>query len=188
MVDPLGRGRKGSRSSEGSHMQLVEDQPLGRDTFPLRVGPGVGIRIHDLARAVDAVGLKARGRVGHEERAIDLIAIARARRRLGGGQRRPAVGIAGHGQDALPLVQPQCHAVGAGSPEPEARDTVVAGLGPERHAPGAPEGKRHGLSSPRGAAVTALPPRGAPQGRPRRAPPPTMPARRRDAPFPARRR
>ena len=146
MVDPLGGGGKGARASEGPHVQLVEHQPLDRHPLPLRVGPGVGERIHDLAGTMHAVGLKARGRVGHEELAVDSIAIARAGRRLGGGQRRPALRIAKHGQGAPPLLQPQRHAVGTGSPEPEAGDTIVAGLGPERHASGAAEGERHGQS------------------------------------------
>ena len=63
---------------ERAEMQLVDDDLFPRPAAPAGVGPAIGAGVDDLAGAVHAIGLKARGRVG-KAFAVDPIAIARAR-------------------------------------------------------------------------------------------------------------
>ena len=112
-------------------MQLVEDDLLPGPAPPADVVPVVGRRIDDLARAVDALRLTARSRVG-KGLAVDEIAVACARSGSGDCQRKPAAGLAR--PSALrpgPASSRNGHRVGARRPQPEARATRDR-LGAER--------------------------------------------------------
>ena len=98
---------------------------MPRPAAPIRVAPAIGARIDDQARAVHVVGLRARGRVGHQL----------ARRRAGSGSaRRRRTRASASNQPS------RAGRIGAGAavdlerdrarrrrPEPEARAPVVQG-------------------------------------------------------------
>jgi hypothetical protein len=138
MVEPVRHSREGAFPGEGSHVELVEDETFGGDAVPLRIGPGVIVRIDHLARPVDVERLIARRGVGHEELAVDAERVSRA----GGGiprhPLRPARGVSGHGEALLPVGEPELDTLGGGGPQPEARGAVVARLRAERHAVASP--------------------------------------------------
>ena len=138
MVEPLRHRREGSLPGERSHVKLVEDETLGGDAVPLRVGPGIVVRIDHLARPVDVERLIARRRVGHEELAVDPERVPRARRGIPRHPLRPPRRVPRHGEALLPVGEPELHALGGGGPQPEARGAVVARLRAERHAVASP--------------------------------------------------
>ncbi len=146
---PLGRGVERPRRGERAHVQLVEHERLGGHAAPAAVPPLVGLRIDDLALAVHAAGLKARGRVGHVEPAVDAEAVARARARAGHVEPRPARGLARHRQHAA-VAQHQVHRPRRRSPEREAHAAGGEDLGAERHRVASPDARgRAGRVHPR---------------------------------------
>ena len=133
MIEPLGHGRVGAGRGEGADVQLVEHEPLRREPDPGAVGPGMGQGIHDLARAVHVAGLEARGRIGHEQLAVDAEAVARARGRVARHVLGPSARVARHRHRAPRLLEPELDLARAGSPEAEPRGAVLADLRAERH-------------------------------------------------------
>ena len=138
VVEPVRHRGEGAFPRERSHVKLVEDEALGGDAVPLRIGPGVVVRIDHLARPVDVERLIARPGVGHEELAVDPEGVARAGRGVPRHSFRPPRGVPRHGEALLPVGEPELHALGGGSPQPEARGAIVARLRAERHAVAAP--------------------------------------------------
>ena len=135
-VRPLGRER--------AHVELVEDEALGRQPGPPAVPPGVGEGIDDLARPVHVAGLEAGGRIGHEHLPVDAVAVAGARRGLARDVLGPAARVARHRHRAPGVLEPELDPVGAGGPEAEAGAPVVARAGAERHPVGAADHRRSG--------------------------------------------
>src|SRR3990172_8739682 len=65
-----------------SHMQFVKDQILKSDRRPILIGPGEFSWIDDLRRAVYALWLVSRGRVGVSRLTSNAEAIESARRQI----------------------------------------------------------------------------------------------------------
>ena len=133
MIEPLGNRLESALRSERPHVELVEDEAFRGNAVPLRIGPGIRRRVDDLAGPVDIVRLKARGRVGHEELAVDPERVPRARGRVPRHPLGPAGRITRHRKSPLPVGEPELDAARGRRPEPEARSAVVACLGAERH-------------------------------------------------------
>ena len=62
---PLLRGAVAALLGKRPDVQFVKDQILLWDACPTVITPPVRVRVDDFGRAVDAFGLKPRGRVGH---------------------------------------------------------------------------------------------------------------------------
>src|SRR5215471_21539771 len=140
VVEPLRQPREGALGAEGADVQLVEDEPLGRDAAPLAVGPGVLERIDDLARAVHIQGLIARSGVRHEQLGVDAERVPRSRRRIARYPLRPARGIPRHGEPLSPIGKPELDTARGGRPEAEPGGAaVVASLRSEGHGMRAPD-------------------------------------------------
>jgi hypothetical protein len=77
----------GPRLREAADMEFVGHDLFPGSTAPIRIGPVEGLRIDDLARAMDIGRLKSRGRVGHRRSAIDDIEVSISGER---GRRRQA--------------------------------------------------------------------------------------------------
>src|SRR5262250_1713900 len=134
VVEPLRQPREGALGAEGADVQLVEDEPLGRDAAPLAVGPGVLERIDDLARAVHIQGLIARSGVRHEQLGVDAKGVPRSRGRIARHPLRPARRVLRHGEPLSPIGEPELDLLRGGRPEPEACGAVVTRLRTEGHA------------------------------------------------------
>src|SRR5262244_1477360 len=139
MVEALGQPREGALGTEGADVQLVEDEPFGRDAAPLVVGPCILQRIDDFARPVHVQGLIARDRVRHEQLAIDPEGVTRPRRRVTRDPLRPAGGVMRHGEALSSIGKPELDTARGGRPEAKPGGAVVASLRSEGHAMRAPD-------------------------------------------------
>src|SRR5215218_11235385 len=75
---------EGSFGGKGADVQLVQDDLLPGASLPVLVPPSERSGIHDLARAVHAVGLASGGRVWNLLSAVDAETVARACPRFDG--------------------------------------------------------------------------------------------------------
>ena len=82
IVEPRDRAGEIAALGERAEMQLVDDHLFPAPAAPAGIGPAIGAGIDDLAGAVHAVRLIARGGVGVVA-AVDAVAIARTGRRRG---------------------------------------------------------------------------------------------------------
>jgi hypothetical protein len=125
IVEPRLHTPERALGRERADMKLVHDRFAPRTSAPCAIRPGKCARIDHHARAVHVVGIEARRRIGHEELAVDAIAISRA----GGDARRvvavPAVRCRMQGHH--PAVDVDLH--GPRRRRPEAEVDAIAGDG-----------------------------------------------------------
>ena len=109
---------EGAGGREGADVDLIEDQ-VGEVAAPeLLVRPHETARVHDDRRAVDALGLPARGRIGPVPRAVEPVAIPGALRQPRDGHPEEAGLARREGLGADPL-EHEFHRAAAGRPDRE---------------------------------------------------------------------
>src|SRR2546421_7169200 len=116
-------GLEGTSRSERPDVQFVEHEVGERVAPETGVGPGKGRRIHDGRRAVHAVGLPARRRIGTVALTIQPILIACACSHAGNRHLEDPLVAPGHGQGRAAL-EHEVDGLAAGRPHPET-DAVV---------------------------------------------------------------
>jgi hypothetical protein len=83
VVEPFDQVHEPAARGAGTGVQFVEHRLVPGPALPVPVLPGKGERIDHHARAVHVLGLRARGRVRHEQVAVDAKPVGRADLRLG---------------------------------------------------------------------------------------------------------
>ena len=132
VIEARRRGVERPLGREGSDVELVENQLLPRAPPPSAVGPLEGLRIDHLARPVDVVRLKARGRVGHETLAVDAVAIPAAGTPVRHLDADPALGIS-LDRNGRTVVEAELDTAGGGRPEREPHAALGQNFGTEGH-------------------------------------------------------
>jgi hypothetical protein len=74
----LGRRGEGAGGRERTDVEFVQDQLAKGGAAPAGVGPSEAVRVHHLGRAVNALRLTARGRIGIRPLAVHAVAVALA--------------------------------------------------------------------------------------------------------------
>ena len=135
VAEPVGDALVRAFRREGADVQLVEDRVLPRPPGPVRMLPGVGVRVDHLARAMDVVRLEARHRIRRLQVAVDLEAVAGAGADALDGGFAPSGGIGLQRQHPLvaAAAEAERHRFGVRRPQAEAH-AGVADFRPEGHA------------------------------------------------------
>src|ERR1700678_1442284 len=134
MAELLDSALKGAFRREGAHMQLIQDVVGERDAFPILVGPDERGRIANLARSMNAVGLRSRYRIWAGSAAVQVEQICVAWLGIGHNQLK-VLTIAAHGGGRM-LRQLKSQRVHAGSPHAKLYAPVCKGRRAIGQAPG----------------------------------------------------
>ena len=132
VVEPFDRGGKRPAGREGPDVELVDHRLFPRPAGPGVVAPLERAGVHDPARAVDVVGIPARGRIGDPPGAADVEAIRGAGRRVARHELEPAVREARHRPRGV-VAQDEPDPRADRRPQPEPRLAAGPELGAERH-------------------------------------------------------
>ena len=137
MREAGGRRGVGARCGEGADVQLVDDRLVPGRGAPGAVFPGVGARVDDLARPVDAMRIAARGGIWHFLCPIDAVAVETTRTGGAGLEGEPALGERLQGcsihRRAVRIAQQELHALRRRRPQPETHLTGRGQLRAEGH-------------------------------------------------------
>ena len=133
VIELRDRGPEGALGRERADVELVEHGLLPGPPAPVRVGPGVGVRVHHLAGSVDIFRLVARRRIGDDRSVPEREPVAAAGRGPIGQHGMPAVLAALHRKAGVVARKNERDLRLLRRPEAEPCPSVGSQSGTERH-------------------------------------------------------